>query len=208
MRIKPLEEVKVTFRNENDQGILEDMDNLPTCQLYIDGALDPAITVAVTNIATGTYRAVWTMGDYSENDIWELVVTGDYDGIQYSRIIKEGYIDTGTDQVVVVPDGGPVRFIRIQASQNTTPVVDWAVGNYDLDTRILRIIVGSGSSAENPSLVDTFYIFENNDIFRENNVARITIPLSISSSKRTYPFSLRDITTGNTELQTGLIEIY
>ena len=168
----------------------------------MDGSPDNNVSVTVENISTGTYRATWTMGEFNINDIWELVVTGVYDGTPYSRIIKEGYIDEPVVSVI------STRFMSLQAEKETTPEIDWFVGTYDLDPRVLRIIVGSGSFNQNPVLGDTFYTFENSDIFRNNNLIRITIPLIISSQREVYPFSLRDITTGNSELQSGIIRIY
>lgn len=202
MRARSLEQVKVTFRNENDDGLLEDMESIPSCILFVNGSPDNDISVTVEYISTGTYRATWVMGEYKLNDIWELVVTGVYNGISYSRVIKEGYIDEPVFPII------STRFISIQAEKDTTPEIDWFVGTYDLDPRVLRIIVGSGSFNQNPVLGDTFYTFENSDIFRNNNLIRITIPLIISSQRRIYPFSLRDITTGNSELQSGIIRIY
>jgi hypothetical protein len=202
MRARSFEQVKVTFRNENDQGILENMDSLPSCSLYVDGSLDPSVTVNVENVGTGTYRATWTMGSYNINDIWELVVTGVYDGIPYSRIIKEGYID---EPLLFLNDA---IFMRLEAALNTTPEIDWFVGTHQLDSKLLRIIVGSPSNSQNPLLLDSFYVFENSQIFRNNNLIKITIPLIISSQRKIYPFSLRDVTTGNSELQSGVIRIY
>lgn len=200
MRAGALEQVKITFRNENDEGVLEDMDVLPTASLYIDGALDNAVVVAVTRLSTGTYRAVWTMGNYSVNDIWELVVSGSYGGTTYSRIVKEGYIGEATFV-------GSSRFVRLEAFLNETPTVSWLVGNYDLDNRVLRMQVGKGSYEESPPIGDILYTFSDNNITRLSNLVTITIPLIITANIKTYPWTLRDITTGDSELQSGVIDV-
>lgn len=200
MRAGALEQVKVTFRNENNDGVLEDMDVLPSAFLYVDGALDSSVVVAVSRISTGTYKAVWTMGNYSVNDIWELVVNGSYDGTTYSRIVKEGYIGEATFL-------GSSRFTRLEAYLNETPTMSWLVGNYTLDNRVLRLQVGEGSYEESPPIGDILYTFPDIDITRLSNLVTITIPIIITANIKTYPWTLRDITTGDSELQSGVIDV-
>lgn len=200
MRINSLERVRVTFRNENDEGILEDMTYLPTAVLYVDGSLDSNIVITVTRLGVGTYRADWTMGNYSTNDVWELVVTGWYDGIEYSRIVKEGYIDNSNFQ-------GISKFTRLEAFLNEQTIISFYVGNYDLDERTLRMQVGEGQDNESPPLGNTVYSFINSEISRSDNLATITIPTIITGTIGTYPFSLQDVSTGNAELISGVINV-
>lgn len=200
MRLSSLEDVNVTFRNENDAGVLEDMTYLPTAQLYVDGALDSDVSVIVTRIGVGTYRASWTMGNYNVNDIWELVVTGWYGGVSYTRIVKEGYI--GEASFV-----GASRFTRLEAFFGETPTISFYCGNYDLDEKIIQIKVGTGQYNESAPLGDLLYTFNDGNITRDNNLVTITIPATITNNIGIYPFALYDITTGNSELLTGVIDV-
>lgn len=200
MRINSLERVRTTFRNENDNGILVDMTHLPTGEIYVDGVLDSNIIVTVTRLSTGTYQADWTMGQYNTNDIWELVVTGQYDSLTYERIVKEGYIDNTTFV-------GSSRFTRLEAFLNESTLISFKVGNYDLDERTLRMVVGEGQENESPPLGNTLYTFADGQITRADTLATITIPTTITGNIGTYPWSFQDVSSGNAELMTGVIDV-
>jgi hypothetical protein len=209
MRLNSLENVKMTFRNENDNGVLADMDNLPTAVLYVDGVIDSTVGITVTRIGVGTYRGEWTMGEYNTNDIWEFVVTGNYNGVNYTRIVKEGYIGDATFAETS-------RYTRLEAYINETPTISWYVGEWDLDDMTLRMTVGSPTViSESPTggspvaipVVDAIYTFTDANITRNTSLATITISATITGAIGVYPWELYDITTGEQKLQSGVIDV-
>ena len=68
-----------------------------TGELWVNGAVDGAVTVTVTNPATGQYKLTGTLGAYSAGDEIELVATATYGGITYNETVWTATVD---DQLI------------------------------------------------------------------------------------------------------------
>lgn len=205
MRASANQEIKITFRNEDDSGILSDADLLPTAVLYNDGSIDSSVTVTIARLSEGVYRASWTMGDYTEGDIWELVVDAVVDGIEYSRIVKEGYI--GEENTTIITNTN--RLTRLYAFVGEESTTSFYATGYDLDSRTIDFIIGSRSNSDRSPRIfgvnDT--IIPDSEIITSDSLVTITIPTSLTTSVCVYPWVLTDRDTGD-ELIAGWLDVF
>lgn len=65
-----------------------------TGQLWVNGAVDGAVTVTVTNPSTGLYKLTGTLGAYSAGDEIELWAFPVYGGVAYPEKVWSATIDT------------------------------------------------------------------------------------------------------------------
>lgn len=203
MRAIAGQDMALTFRNEDDTGILTNTDSLPTAVLYVNGAIDSAITITITNISTGTYKAAFTMGDYSDGDIWELVVTAVIDGITYSRIVKEGYIEALPEAIEAE---SPLVMLYVFVGQANT--VSFYVPGYDLDSMSIDFVIGQATvSDSSPRIFGVSdVVISNSSISRADGLVSLTIPSSLTGSRRFYPWYLRN-NADYKELSRGWISV-
>lgn len=75
MSYKPGDAAKVAVAIQGATGALANADSLPVGSVYHNGAIDGAVTVTVTNLATGRYLAAFTIpGGYNPGDtVWCFV---------------------------------------------------------------------------------------------------------------------------------------
>jgi hypothetical protein len=71
-----------SFTTSASTGAAANADSLPTVAILRNGAIDGAVTVTVTNIATGLYKAAATIpSSYADGDVVECVATATMGGI-------------------------------------------------------------------------------------------------------------------------------
>lgn len=73
-------------------GELTDADSAPTATLRRNESAS-GVTVTITNLETGRYRASWTNGAWSAGDRLLLVVSATIGGTTYKETVWEGKID-------------------------------------------------------------------------------------------------------------------
>jgi len=203
MKTAALQNITITFRNENDLSVLVNTDTFPTGKLYVNGAHDASVTVLINNIGTGRYSANWTMGNYADGSAWELEITATVDGIVYSRIIRDGYIDT--DEATSLTIGRMTRLYALVGEINT---ISFYATGYDCDDRNIDFVIGSRAANDRSPRVfgvsDT--VISNSSIIRDNTLITLTFPTTITNSFGLWPWYLVDRAT-NRQLVTGWLDV-
>jgi hypothetical protein len=93
MITQPNQTVVTTFRIENDEQQLVNADSAPNGKLFVNGVEDTNVFVLISNISAGLYSAQWINENYSIGNSWELQINATVDGVNYSRVVRMGYID-------------------------------------------------------------------------------------------------------------------
>jgi hypothetical protein len=87
---QPGSTVHVVRTITDDTGALADADSLPTGAVYLNGAIDNAVTVTVTNLATGRYRLSFTVpSGYALGDDVALLLLATVGGIGTGATVWE-----------------------------------------------------------------------------------------------------------------------
>ncbi len=77
-----------TFTVSDSTGAAANADSTPAGSLYRNGVADGAVTVTVTNPATGVYKAAATIpGAYAADDVVELLIAATVDGVATKAIV-------------------------------------------------------------------------------------------------------------------------
>lgn len=139
MGVKASESVTVSFTTQTPStGAATDADGTPTGTFRRNGTNDGAVTVTVTNIATGDYKAAFTMpAGASEGDECELIVSATVGGVT-------GKAPVWRDTCVS----------KLPGDFNDVSQADITGGAYALDTDAngrTRIVVGTAAGEINSS---------------------------------------------------------
>ena len=94
--------VAVTFQTRDPvTQALTNATGTPTGTLYRNGAADGAVTVTVTNVTTGVYKAAFTVpSGYAVGDVVEVYITATVSGVADTAKVWGGTVDAvmrGTD---------------------------------------------------------------------------------------------------------------
>jgi hypothetical protein len=91
MQVSMSQAVTIDFRTENTSGLLQSADSLPTAVLYRNGT-STVVSVTVTLVSTGQYRAAWTNAGYTNFDQLSLEVTAVINGDSYTAKVWEATV--------------------------------------------------------------------------------------------------------------------
>jgi hypothetical protein len=89
------ESATVGFTTNDSTGAATAADSTPTAALYKNGTVDNAVTVTVSSVSTGAYKAAFTVpsSGYSVGDEIELLVAATVGGIAAKKWIGWGKVD-------------------------------------------------------------------------------------------------------------------
>lgn len=77
-----------SFTISNSTGAAANADSLPTGSILRNGAADGAVTVTITNPATGQYKAAATIpGGYAVDDVVELLIAATVGGVATKSVV-------------------------------------------------------------------------------------------------------------------------
>lgn len=107
--------VTTTFTTNDDTGASADADSTPTGTVYLNGTAN-GVSVTVTNIATGLYKAAFTMPAGSAGDSVQLVIAATVGGTASKAKVWEAVVtpsvnlaSTGLDSVLTAePASKPI----------------------------------------------------------------------------------------------------
>lgn len=139
MGVKASESVTFSFTTQTPStGAATDADGTPTGTFRRNGTNDGAVTVTVTNIATGDYKAAFTMpAGASEGDECEVVISATVGGVTGKAV-------TWRDTAVS----------KLPGDFNDVSQADITGGAYAIDTDAngrVRLVVGTGTGEVNSS---------------------------------------------------------
>ncbi|MGV3486861.1 MAG: hypothetical protein ACO1RT_20770 [Planctomycetaceae bacterium] len=134
----------VNFLTTNDLGVLAAPGSLPSAVLYRNG-VSSGVTVTVTNVSTGLYKAAFTTGAWAAGDVLQLLVTASIDGTSYTAIAWDGEITSSSGGL----DAAGVRAAVGLASAN----LDTQLGAIDdfLDTEVAAIKAKTDNLPSDPA---------------------------------------------------------
>ena len=174
-----LEETKtIVFPTKGSTGALADADALPTGVLYKDG-VDSGATVTVTNITTGIYKAVFTVGStdgFAVDDSASLVIFATIGTIDTAETHWEGVVKVADIDDAVA---GLSDIANVGAATNTSATDD---------STVTTGTVVSGTVASTEALDGTYWRIQDDggeiDMYFEFSVGNAGVPASVKFTGR------------------------